>query len=128
MTLGSRLGIGTTLLIIVITGIIGASLTRSQGRQALARFQQTTGQGRLPAKEAFDGILILIAGAVLLTPGFLTDALGFALLLEPIRTLVGTHLIKNLKDRIQIVTPGTPPPKPTQKPKSKLDNGDVIDV
>ncbi|YCM43094.1 FxsA family protein [Verrucomicrobiaceae bacterium 227] len=128
MTLGRELGFANTVLIIIATAILGASLTKSQGRKAIARFQQATGEGRLPAQEALDGIMILIAGAVLLTPGFLTDAIGFLLLVPPIRTAMGKVLAKGLKGKIQIVTPGFQTPEAPPKPPSKLDDGNVIDV
>lgn len=125
-TLGKQIGFSNTILIIIVTAIFGASLTKSQGRKALAKFQQATAEGRLPAQEALDGILILIAGAVLITPGFLTDAVGFLLLVPPVRAAMGKILAKRLKGKIQIVTPGFSTPEPP--PKSKLDDGNVIDV
>ena len=129
MTLGSQLGLGRTIAIIIITAILGATLTKSQGRRAMQKFQAASAEGRMPAREGLEGLLILLAGAVLITPGFLTDAVGFLLLVPPVRSLVAAFLGKRLKGKIQIVTPGTPPQRaPEQKPKSKLDDGNVIDV
>jgi len=71
MTLGAALGFPRTIVIIILTAILGAALTKSQGRKAMEKFQQATEQGRIPAREALDGIMILLAGAVLITPGFL---------------------------------------------------------
>ena len=68
ITIGSQLGLGPTLAIIIVTAILGASLTKSQGRRAIAKFQAATAAGRMPAKEAIEGLMILLAGAVLLTP------------------------------------------------------------
>lgn len=126
MTLGKQLGFPETLGIIIITAIIGAALTKSQGIRAMQKLQQATGEGKLPAREAFDGVMILLAGAVLITPGFLTDAVGFLLLIPPIRSLVAGYLGEKLKTQIKVVTPGAPPQN--SKPKSKLDDGNVIDV
>ena len=131
MTLGKELGIANTLLIIVITAILGASLTKSQGRQAMAKLQQATSQGRMPAREAVEGIMILIAGAVLITPGFLTDAIGFLLLVPPVRALLARSLGQRIKGKIKIVTPDMPPQNHEEDPpkrKSKLDDGNIIDV
>lgn len=129
MTLGEQLGLGNTLAIIVITAIIGASLTKSQGIRAMQKLQQATGQGRLPAREAFDGIMILLAGAVLITPGFLTDAVGFLLLVPPIRSVMAGYLGDKLKANIKVVTPGMPSQNtPSPQSESKLDDGNVIDV
>ena len=129
MTLGAQLGFPSTIAIIIITAIIGATLTKSQGRLAMAKFQQATSEGRMPHKEALDGLMILLAGAVLLTPGFLTDAIGFLLLIPPIRAVVRNSLAKRLKGKIKVVTPGFPPQAEEESgPPSKLDDGKVIDV
>ena len=129
MTLGAQLGFLNTVYIIIITAIIGAALTKSQGRIAMAKFQQATREGRMPHKEALDGLMILLAGAVLLTPGFLTDAVGFLLLVPPFRAIVRNFFAERLKGKIKVVTPGFPP-QPEEEPRrpSKLDDGNVIDV
>jgi len=90
LVLGARIGVPTTIAIVILTGFLGAALTRSQGLRAIANYRQATREGRLPAREVLDGVLILVAGAVLLTPGFLTDAIGFSLLLPPVRDLIAT--------------------------------------
>lgn len=126
MTLGASLGFPRTIAIIILTAILGAALTKSQGRKAMEKFQKATGEGRMPAREALDGVMILIAGAVLITPGFLTDVFGFLLLVPPFRSVVAGYLGEKLKGNIKVVTPGMPPQE--QKPKSKLDDGNVIDV
>ena len=66
INIGSQLGLGLTLAIIIVTAILGASLTKSQGRRAMEKFQAATAAGRMPAKEAIDGLMILLAGAVLI--------------------------------------------------------------
>jgi len=129
MTLGAALGFGNTLAVIIITAFIGASLTKSQGRLAMVKFQQATAEGRMPHKEALDGLMILLAGAVLLTPGFLTDAIGFLLLVPPVRAVVRNILAKRLKGKIKVVAPGFPSQgEEESRPPSKLDDGNVIDV
>jgi UPF0716 protein FxsA len=83
----------------------------------------------MPAKEAIDGIMILLAGAVLITPGFLTDTVGFLLLFPPFRAIVAGYAGKRLKEKIQVVTPRMPNQNAQeQKPEAKLDDGNVIDV
>jgi UPF0716 protein FxsA len=95
----------------------------------MAKFQQATSEGRMPHKEALDGLMILLAGAVLLTPGFLTDTIGFLLLIPPIRALVRNSLASRLKGKIKVVTPGFPSQAEEESdPPSKLDDGKVIDV
>ena len=129
MTVGSQLGFPRTLAVIILTAILGAALTKSQGRQAMLKIHEATAAGRVPAREALNGLIILLAGAVLITPGFLTDAVGFLLLVPPVRSAVAALLGKRLKGKIKFVTPGRPPEAPEDaKTKSKLDDGNVIDV
>lgn len=103
LALGSRIGITPTLAIIVVTAILGAYLTKSQGLKALQKYQSALAEGRLPHEEVIDGVLILIAGAVLLTPGFLTDAIGFTLLIPPCRDFIKAITKAKLKDRVSVV-------------------------
>ena len=86
--LGTVIGVGPTVLVVICTGVLGASLARWQGLGVLRRVSDDLAQGRLPADALIDGLLILIAGAVLLTPGLITDALGFMLLVPQGRALV----------------------------------------
>lgn len=106
MTIGSRIGIVPTFGIILITGVLGAWLTKLQGMRTLARYQQAVSEGRLPHEEVMDGLLILVAGAVLLTPGFLTDAVGFSLLVPGVRAVVKKWLGHYLKGKIQVAGNG----------------------
>jgi UPF0716 protein FxsA len=106
LVLGQRIGIGATFVIILLTGFLGAYLAKSQGLKALARYQESLAQGRLPHEAIIDSLLILIAGALLLTPGFLTDALGFALLAPSVREVIRGRLEKSLKERITVAGQG----------------------
>lgn len=83
--LGEMIGFWPTIGLVVVTGIIGAFLARMQGLLTLTRIQRELAEGRVPASEMLDGLLILIGGAVLLTPGLLTDLFGFSLLLPVVR-------------------------------------------
>lgn len=85
LKVGSAIGGGTTILIVIFTATIGAYLVRQQGFATWRAVQNQMNSGRVPAMEMAEGLALLIAGAVLLTPGFLTDAFGFALLTPPIR-------------------------------------------
>ncbi|QDT09159.1 FxsA family protein [Planctomycetes bacterium K23_9] len=80
--------VATTFLIVIGTGILGSWLARREGAMAWYRFQEALGQGRAPSKEIQDGLMIVFAAALLLTPGLLTDAVGFTLLIPPGRALV----------------------------------------
>jgi UPF0716 protein FxsA len=85
---GQAIGIWPTLAILLVDGFVGAALARSQGRAAWARFNLALAEGRVPARETFDGAMIIVGGAFLLAPGFITDVVGFLLLIPPMRALV----------------------------------------
>ena len=82
-----------TIALVVLTAVIGASLLRSQGLQTYIRFNQALNEGRLPANEILEGVALLVGGALLLTPGFFTDAIGFFCLLPITRRPVTTFLV-----------------------------------
>jgi UPF0716 protein FxsA len=98
---GRVVGAGTTVALVVFTAVLGAWLLRGQGLATLARARATLDQGQLPAEELVEGLILLLAGVLLLTPGFVTDALGFAALLPPVRRTLAGALAARL--RIQIV-------------------------
>jgi UPF0716 protein FxsA len=85
--IAGEIGILPTLALLVIDSIVGTMLMKSQGRLAWRRFNDATAAGRIPAREVADGALIILGGAFLLTPGFLTDIIGFLLLIPPTRAL-----------------------------------------
>ncbi|MGH2986002.1 MAG: FxsA family protein, partial [Solirubrobacterales bacterium] len=85
---GQAIGILPTLAILLLDGFVGAALARSQGRTAWARFNLALAEGRVPARETFDGAMIIVGGALLLAPGFITDVVGFSLLFPPTRALL----------------------------------------
>ncbi len=82
---GRLTSVVATIAIVVLTGVIGAALARRQGFATLQRIRSEIAAGRIPANELAEGLLILLAGLLLITPGFLTDLLGFALLIPPSR-------------------------------------------
>lgn len=92
-------GILTTIALVLVTGALGATLARQQGVETLRRIRSETTKGHLPTDELLDGVLILVAGAVLLTPGIITDAFGFLLLIPPFRSPVKRWLVKHFKNR-----------------------------
>ena len=82
---GSHIGVLWTLALIFLTAIIGVTLLRAQGLATLMRAGQRLQEGQLPAQELAEGFLLALAGALLITPGFVTDAIGFTLLLPGVR-------------------------------------------
>lgn len=85
LRISNSIGGGITLLIVISTAILGAYLVREQGLATLQSMQTQMNAGQIPAMEMAEGFALLLAGVVLLTPGFMTDALGFALLIPPLR-------------------------------------------
>jgi UPF0716 protein FxsA len=99
--LGTVVGVGPTVALVIFTGILGAWLARQQGLGVLRRLSEDLAKGRLPAEALIDGLLILIAGAVLLTPGLLTDALGFLLLVPQGRAVVRKAAVARFERRFK---------------------------
>ena len=94
--IGSVIGAGWTILAIVATAIIGASLVRLQGFGVYARMQHSVNRGELPAMEMIEGLALFISGVLLLTPGFITDALGFLILIPSLRRWLALNMLKRL--------------------------------
>src|SRR3954470_18530362 len=84
---GEAIGVLPTIALLIVDGFVGAALARSQGRAAWARFNQALAEGRVPAREVFDGAMVIVGGAFLLAPGFITDVIGLLLLIPPTRAL-----------------------------------------
>ena len=97
--MGSFFGALTPITLVIITGFLGAFLARIQGLQTFYRIQASLNDGRMPKGELLDALLIVIAGIVLLTPGFLTDSLGFMLLIPVTRNLFKYWLRRQIKLR-----------------------------
>ncbi|REJ69209.1 MAG: FxsA family protein [Planctomycetota bacterium] len=87
--------------LVIITGIVGASLARWQGMRTWQRIQTELAQGRPPAIPLIHGMCILVAGALLLTPGMMTDAVGFALLIPPVRTWLAKRYLRRVATQFQ---------------------------
>ncbi len=95
------ISIGPTILLVIGTGILGTALARWQGRKTLENIQQELRQGSVPSDSLLDGLLILIAGALLITPGVLTDGVGFLLLLPFTRPFVRSYLKTWFRNLVQ---------------------------
>jgi UPF0716 protein FxsA len=107
---GSIIGGLTTILLVIVTAIIGTHLLRSQGIATLQKVQTTLQQGQMPTEALLEGIFIILGGALLLTPGFFTDAVGFICLIPILRQ----SLVSWLRKRIQL----TPSSFSQSSPKS----------
>jgi UPF0716 protein FxsA len=99
--IGGMIGALNTVLIILVTAIVGASLTKSQGLMVLSQIQQALNEGRLPANELLHGLIILLGGVALLTPGFITDFIGLSMLIPHIRNIYIKFAERMIKKRIE---------------------------
>ncbi|EMC2456480.1 membrane protein FxsA [Vibrio cholerae] len=93
---GGVLGVWPTIALVLLTAIIGASLVRSQGLQTLLTVQQRLAQGQLPAQQILEGVMLAVAGVLLLTPGFFTDILGMLVLLPAPRAYFAKQLMSRV--------------------------------
>lgn len=94
---GGFLGLWPTIALVLITAIVGASLVRSQGIATLMSVQQRLQQGELPAQQIVEGVMLAVSGVLLLTPGFMTDALGMLVLLPAPRAMLARQLMSKVK-------------------------------
>ena len=98
--IGQAIGVLPTIALLILDSVLGAALMRAQGRATWMRFNRALAEGRMPGREVMDGMLVIFGGALLLTPGFLSDILGLILLLPPTRALVRTVLVRRFGPRI----------------------------
>ena len=99
--IGQLVGTLPTIALIIFTGVLGAFLARRQGVRVLARMRTELQAGQLPANSIFDGVIILVAGAFLMTPGILTDTVGFLCLIPASRRLIKRLVWSRLERRIR---------------------------
>jgi UPF0716 protein FxsA len=111
---GQEIGVAPTIAILILDSVLGAVLMRSQGRAAWRRFNETLAAGRPPAREVLDGVLVIFGGALLLTPGFVTDIVGILLLLPPTRAVVRGLLVRRLGARLVVSAAGRFPRGPAR--------------
>jgi len=93
---GGWLGLWPTLALVLITAFVGASLVRSQGIMTLASVQDRLNRGELPAQQILEGVMLAVAGVLLLTPGFMTDAMGMLVLLPGPRAALAKQVMKRV--------------------------------
>ena len=107
---GQAIGALWTIALLIADSIAGSMLMKSQGRAAWRRFQAAIAEGRVPAREVLDGVLVIFGGAFLLTPGFVTDVLGALLLVPPTRALIRRLLVRRFTFRLltDMPSPGRP--------------------
>src|ERR1700742_1154953 len=100
---GGLIGVGPTLLLLLLDAVLGSWLLKHQGRSAWRRFNQALAERRLPAKEVADGFLVILGGALLIAPGFITDVFGILFLIPPTRAVARRILHRWTLGRVAIV-------------------------
>jgi UPF0716 protein FxsA len=118
----AAIGLDWTLLLLLIVSVVGALLVKREGVRAWSRFRDATQEGRLPAVEVTDGALVLLGGALMVTPGFLTDLVGLLLVAPPSRGVVNRILRARVRSAF-----GLGPPAPG-RPRSRRAADEVVDV
>ena len=107
LQVGEAIGVLPTIGLLLLDSVLGSILMRTQGRRAWRRFNQAVGAGRVPTTEAIDGVLVIFGGALLLTPGFITDIFGLIFLIPPTRVLVRRLLVRRATlGMFRVATPG----------------------
>ncbi len=94
------LGWASTLALVIVTGFVGAVLAKIEGLSVLSRIKSDLRNGIMPAPRLMDGVMILIAGALLVTPGLMTDTIGFLLLVPPARAAIRRYLRKKIESQM----------------------------
>ncbi len=117
---GQQIGVMWTIALLIADSILGTMLMRSQGRIAWRRFNKAIAQRRPPAGEAIDGVLVIFGGALLLTPGFISDFFGLLFLLPPSRAVIRRMIVARYMGRIVASAVGRPGPgRADRKPPSR---------
>jgi UPF0716 protein FxsA len=108
------IGVPETILLLIAISVVGAWLAKREGIGVLRRMQLTVAQGRVPSSEIVDGALVLFAGALMITPGFLSDCLAILLLLPPTRAVVRGAVLRRIRAGgrvIRVITTSGPAPR-----------------
>jgi UPF0716 protein FxsA len=124
---GQAIGVWWTIALLIADSILGSMLMRSQGRVAWRRFNEAVGAARVPAREVADGVLVIFGGALLLTPGFITDVFGLLFLLPPTRAVIRGIFLRQAMKRITISMAGVRVP-PNGRHRSDDVEGTAVDV
>lgn len=137
--LGEVLGFAPTFALVIITGALGAGLAHQQGLRVINEFKKTLERGAMPTDPIIDGLLVVVGGAFLLTPGLITDIVGFTLVIPMTRKFIRQKIKRNLKTRIHVSVNASGPTgfyytnvggeaNPANHRKSDDSSGDVIDI
>lgn len=123
ITIGSYIGALSTILLVLLTALIGIGLLRAQGFSTLWRGKEKLQQGKIPAQEIMEGIVLAVSGALLLTPGFVTDAIGLLGLLSFTRIL----LVRGILNKVNFITASAQPFGQQPFGSDPKNNGDTFE-
>ncbi len=101
---GTLIGVGYTVLLVIGTAIVGAYMVKLEGFNIMQRFQRNVNEGVFPSEEIFDGAMVLVSGALLLTPGIITDITGFLLVFPPSRRVIKDFLKRYIQSQKTTIT------------------------
>lgn len=127
LQVGDVLGIPLTIALLLFMSIAGAWLVKREGLRAWRRFRIALDELRVPAEEVIDGALVLLAGALMLTPGFLTDLVGLLLVLPPTRAVANRLIRARVRLSFGMGLIGRPPRRNAQRPDEPVDV-EVVEV
>ncbi|ESR26050.1 FxsA family protein [Lutibaculum baratangense] len=127
---GQHIGVWPTIGIILMTALIGATLVRHQGLATLARLRSEVERNEMPARTLAEGAAILVAGLLLVTPGFLTDTIGFSLLVPPVRRGLLDRIGKGIMRFVRVVDVGGTAAGPRRQPPGQgpVIEGEFVEV
>ena len=114
--------------LVILVSMVGAWLVRREGLGVLRKVERRLGEGQLPSRELVDGLLIAVGGALMLTPGFVTDAVSLLLLFPPTRIVVRTWLMNRYRGRVRTTTIGATGDVGGFRPGAGFGDGEVVDV
>ena len=127
LKVGDAIGVVPTIMLLAVDSAIGAILLRSQGRAVWRQFTQALTERRMPHREILDGVGVIFGGALLLTPGFITDAVGLLLLLPPSRLAIRRFLVRRIGKRLTFglvdldgPVEGTARERPDEPPQGRI--------
>lgn len=121
---GSRIGALWTVLLVLGTAVVGVNLLRMQGLSTLNRARHTMDRGSLPAQEMIEGMALAVGGALLITPGFITDTLGFLCLIPASRRAIIRYVMKHSNIHMHSVHPGQAPQTDRDESKGRIIEGE----
>jgi UPF0716 protein FxsA len=123
---GQLIGVWWTIALLLADSVLGAMLMRSQGRAAWRRFNAAVAEGRAPTREVLDGVLVIFGGALLLTPGFITDVFGLLFLIPPTRVLVRRLIVR--RATLRVMAAARPGSRADSHSRGEDVDGSAVDI